>query len=162
LRKRFQLHVADTERDHFLHSGAGSEHGGEQHVVAASIGSGAMHARQHRLHLIVFQVVNGAGTGALERNGQHPLAMLDPCGINRRTVPEKSVNGCQSNISGCDEIMSSSLQMLQECQHLCGIEITQIQLAHGSFPSRGDKTEKEHEGISIAEDGVRAAPAHAG
>jgi len=63
---------------------------------------------------------------------------------------------------GCDEIMSSSLQMLQECQHLCGIEITQIQLAHGSLPSRGDKTEKEHEGISIAEDGVRAAPAHAG
>jgi hypothetical protein len=130
LRKRFQLQVADTECNDFLHPGAGIEHGGEQRVIATSIDHGSIHAGEHRLNLIVFEVVNGAGTGALERDGKHTLAMLDPRWVRGSAVSEKSVNGCQPDISGRDEIMSISLQMLKECQHLWGVEITQVQLAH--------------------------------
>src|SRR5256884_8461419 len=99
LRKCFQLQVANTECDDFLHSGAGIEHGGEQRVIATSVGRGSIHASEHRLNLIVFEVLNGAGTGALERDGQHTLAMLDPQGGCGSAGSEKSVNGCQPDIS---------------------------------------------------------------
>jgi hypothetical protein len=156
------MQVADTKRDDFLHPGAGIEHGGKQRVIATSIGRGSIHAREYRLNLIVFEILNGAGTGALEGDGKHPLAMLDPRGVRGRTVSEKGVNGCQPDVSGRDEIMSTRLQLLKECQHLGGAEITQIQLVHGSLPPVGHKTEEEHEGVSITENRMRTAPSHAG
>jgi hypothetical protein len=90
LRKRFQLQVPDAECDDFLDSGASIEDDSEQHVIATSIGHGTIYATEHRLNLIVFQVVNGAGTCALEGNGKNTLAMLDPRGMPGGAVSENA------------------------------------------------------------------------
>src|SRR5438876_8396368 len=92
-RRRHTRWTGDWSSD-VCSSDLGIEHGGEQRVIATSVGRGSIHASEHRLNLIVFEVLNGAGTGALERDGQHTLAMLDPRGVCGSAVSEKSVNGC--------------------------------------------------------------------
>jgi hypothetical protein len=88
--------------------------------------------------------------------------MLNPRGVRGSAISKKGVNGRQPDISGGDEIMSIGLQMLEECQYLRGAEVIQIQLADRSLPSVGYETEEEHEGVSIAEDGMRTAASNVG
>jgi hypothetical protein len=87
--------------------------------------------------------------------------VLDARRLLGGAVPEERVDRCEPDIARRHEVVPVTLQMLEEGQHLRGAEIIQIQLAHGSGPPVRDKAEEEHEAVSIAQDGMRTAPANA-
>jgi hypothetical protein len=85
----------------------------------------------------------------LNGDGEHALTVLNARRLLGRAVPEEPVDRCQPDVARGHEVVPVTLQMLEEVQDLRGAAIIEIQLAHGSGPSLGNKAQEEHEAIPI-------------
>jgi hypothetical protein len=73
LKRLGQLEIASAQVRDLLHAAAGVEHRRQQSVVAASQRCGSIDCFENRITLLVFQVINGPLSCALEGNAQNTL-----------------------------------------------------------------------------------------
>jgi len=61
-------HIAYAEAHDFLNSRTGIEHCCEERVIATTVNSVPINCGEHSVNLVKFEILDGTGSRALERN----------------------------------------------------------------------------------------------
>src|SRR5215468_6439268 len=93
LKRSGQLEIANAQICDLLDADAGVEHRCQQSVVAASLDSGTVDGLENRVDLLIFQVVDGSLSGALEGNAEDPLGQFEMLWVTRGHKMKKRMDG---------------------------------------------------------------------
>ena len=78
-----QLEITDAQIRNLLDPAAGIEHRCQQSIVAASLDRGPVDGLENRVDLLIFQVVDGSLSSALEGNAEDTPGQFEVLWITR-------------------------------------------------------------------------------
>jgi hypothetical protein len=128
-----QEQIASLQANDFADSGAGVEHEAQKDMIAMAIATGAINARENRLDLGQFEVLNFAQGASLKRDSQNPLRQGQVFRMIGADITKEAMDGTQPHVSRADLVMPHSLQMLQKSKNPIARQLLERQLTGISF-----------------------------
>src|SRR5580700_3130070 len=144
LKRLGQLEITHAQIRDLLDAAASVEHRCQQSIVAASLDSGPVDGLENRFDLVIFQVVDGSLSGALEGNAEDTLGQFEMLWITRGHKMKKRMNGRKSHVSRGHTVLAFLFKVGQEREDPGRVQIRQIKTRNRLAAPSGQKPQQQN------------------
>jgi hypothetical protein len=162
LKGTHELEVARPQVEDLLHAGPRVEEREEECVIAAAVGSCAVGSVEEGPDLAGFEILDEARARPLEGHGEDALAELEVLRMTRGGVACEGVDGGETGVPRRCAVVSVGLEVVEELEDGINPEVAEVESDDRALATLGDKSQKEHERVAVAADGVRTHAADPG
>ena len=150
-----ELEVARPQVEDLLYAGARVEEREEERMISTAVGRRAGGSIEEGTDLVAFEILDEARACAFEGHGEDALTHLDVLGMIRGGVAREGVDGGEASVACRCAVVSVSLEVVEECEDVVNADVAEVESDDRALATPGNKSQKEHERIAVAEHGVR-------
>jgi hypothetical protein len=149
------LEITSAQIRDFLDAATGVEHRRQQSVITASLQGAPVDRFENCINLLVFQVIDGPLSRALEGNAKDALGQREMLWVPRSRKMKERMNGGEPNVSRGNSVFTLLFQVSQEREDSRRIQIREVESRNRLIPLSGKKAQQQNNAVTVAVDGVR-------
>ena len=125
-------------------------------MIPAALGGGAVGGLDERADLVALKVLHDTRAGPLEGHGEEALAGFEVFGVSRGDEASEGVDGCEAGVACRGAVLAAGLEILEERNHAVRVDVAEVEVHHVPAPAGREEPQEQHEGVAVAQGGVRA------